>query len=167
MDFSEMPRKELEEYVNFMLRQYRLVDGLWFLGVEDQFGLDEAVKINEKVWEDIGSRSAKEIKSRFYIKGGGIRAVIEALSYFPWTIITGYEIEESRDTATIRVPKCPPQEARLRSGREVFPCKVMHQKEFQSFAKEVDETIQVECLFAPPDSHPDDIFCKWRFFLKE
>ncbi len=162
MYFSKMARRELEEYVNFMLRQYRLVDGLWFLSVEDRFGLDKAVKLNEEIWEEIASRSAKEIKERFNIQNGGIHAVIEALRYFPWTIITRYEMEESEDTATIRVPKCPPQKARLKSGRKIFQCKAMHQKDFQSFAKAIDERVKVKCVFAPPDPRPANLWCEWK-----
>ncbi len=165
--FSEMSRRELLEYVDFMLRQYRLVDGLWFLGVEDRFGLDGAVEINEKVWDEMASRSAREIKSRFNIKGSGIHAVIEALRYFPWTIITAYEMEESKDAATIKVPKCPPQEARIKSGRRVFPCKDMHQKDFQSFAKAIDERVKVKCVFAPPDPRPANLWCQWKLTYEQ
>ena len=161
-----MSRSELEEYIFFMLRQYRLVDALWFLGVEDRFGLDKAVKLNEEIWEDLASRLGRDIKRRFNIKGGGISPVIKALRYVPWTIITGYEIEEARDNAIIRVPNCPPQEARLRSGRKVFPCKAMHQKSFQSFANAIDERVKVECIFAPPDPRPPGLWCEWKFIYE-
>lgn len=165
MDFSRVSRAELEEYVSFMLRQYRLVDALWFLGVEDRFGLDEAVKLNEKIWEDLAYRSAKEIMRRFKVDGGGIHAVVQALSYYPWSVITGYRIEESEGLATIKVPSCPPQEARMRAGRKIFPCKVMHRLDFQSFAKAIDERVKVECVFAPPDPRRDGLWCEWKLYV--
>ncbi len=50
MDFSSMREKELREYLDFLLRQYRLADAFWFLAVEETFGTEAAVKLNEDVW---------------------------------------------------------------------------------------------------------------------
>jgi hypothetical protein len=109
----EIEEGERDEYINFLLRQYRLVDALWFLSVEEKFSLDEAVKLNEEVWQEMAVRSAREIKKRFGINQKGLDGFLKALSYFPWSVIIGYEVERKGDRVVIRVPHCPPQEARL------------------------------------------------------
>ncbi|MFQ5711771.1 MAG: DUF6125 family protein [Candidatus Geothermarchaeales archaeon] len=167
MDISKMTRGEIEEYLDFLLRQYRLVDGLWFLAVEDRFGLEAAVKLNEEVWARIGTKAAREIKVRFNIRSKGIPAVLEALSYFPWSIIIPYEVEQAEDRAVLRVPNCLPQEARLRLGRGEFPCKVMQLTELSNFAKVIDERVEVRCRYAPPDERPGEAWCEWEFSLRK
>jgi hypothetical protein len=163
---ENIPRKEeTGEYVDYLLRQYRLTDAYWFLSVEKEYGLDAAVKLNEDVWEALAAKTAREIKRRFGIEEKGLGGFVKALAYYPWTKITGYVIEEQKDKVVLRVPRCPPQEGRLKSGLGEFPCKNMHIKDFTAFAREIDERIQVNCVYAPPDGHPKDCFCVWEFSI--
>jgi len=167
MKFSEMGDKDLRPYLEFLLRQYRLADAYWFLAVEDTFGPQAAEKLNEDIWTGMGTVAAREIKERFPLKKEGVARVLEALSYFPWAIITGFQMEETAEGARIRVPYCPPQAARVRTGRGEFSCKEMHRGEFVNFAGEIDERVEVRCLMAPPDPHPENLWCEWELRLKE
>jgi hypothetical protein len=156
---------ERDEYVDFLLRQYRLVDAYWFLTVERLHGLEAAVRANEEVWDELGGKTAREIKRRFKVGEKGLRGFVRALGYFPWTTIGGYEISEEEGKVALRVPACPPQVARKKLGLGEFPCKRMHALDFEAFAREIDGRIRVRCVYAPPDPHPDGNFCEWEFTI--
>ena len=165
--FRDWDRDELAQFAGYLLRSYRVMDAFWYLNLEKELGEETADRLNEKVWAKTSQLATREIMKRFEIAGGGLSALVKVLRYYPWNLLTGYEIEERENEFILRVPWCPSQEGRKKHGLGEYACKAMHRSEFESIAREVDPGIVVECIFAPPDDHPPEQYCEWRFFMKE
>jgi len=160
-----MEAADLRQYIRFLLHHYRVMDSFWYIYITELFGEAAADRLNEKVWGKIPALAVKDLVQRFDLPERGLPGFVRAIRYWPWHILVGYQIEEREKEVIITVPSCPTQEARLKRGLKEYHCKEMHQGEFGSFAQAVDPRIQTECVFAPPDPHPPELMCKWRFYL--
>lgn len=162
---EKMEAAELRQYLRFLLHHYRVMDSFWYIYINELFDEATADRLNEKVWGKIPALAVRDLVKRFLLEERGLRGFVQALHYWPWHILVGYQIEEKEEEVIITVPSCPTQEARLKHGLQEYNCKEMHRGEFASFAQAVDPRIQTECVFAPPDPHPPETICKWRFYL--
>lgn len=165
--FESMDRPEMRRYLEFLLWHYRVADSFWFLNVTERYGQSVAEDLNTQVWGRIGGMGARDLIKRFNIQEKGLAGFARVLSLYPWSILIGYRLEyTTAELMTLSVPSCPTQVARLKRNLGEYHCKEMHHCEFRALAQAVDQRIQVECVFAPPDPHPPEMFCQWRFRLE-
>jgi hypothetical protein len=93
--------------------------------------------------------------------------VIKALRLSSWALdIENKEYEIGEKEAIIRNTNCRVQNTRIKKGLTEFPCKQVRSEFMRAFAKEFNPNIQVECILCPPDKHPDNLWCEWKFSAK-
>ena len=165
--YLKLPRKDLNSLFEFYLRKLQLVDGLWFLDVEDRFGTKQATDINCNVWGKVGRRDAQRARSMLSVTGVGIPALTDALKK-TYMAFADWEMIQVSDThAIFRVTTCYPQKARIEKGKGVFDCRSTQEAFFTGYAQGIDSAFAVRCGFCPPDKYFDDLWCEWHFYIKE
>ncbi len=144
-------------------------DGTWFQAVEREHGMDVAIRADTESWRHFTVVEAKRIMKRHGIKeGGGISALVKALSYRFYAFINVQDVVEQTNTRVVfHMRDCRVQSARKRKGLADFPCKPVGLVEYEYFAGTIDPRIKTRCLYCPPDEHPRDSFCAWEFIVEE
>jgi hypothetical protein len=86
MTFDEMEKGDLREYLDFLMRQYRVVDAFWYIYLEEAYGTETANHFNEKVWGRVAGLAAEIVRSSYKRR---VSRICEALDT-SWTMQSAY-----------------------------------------------------------------------------
>jgi len=142
-------------------------DGIWFQAVENTYGMSDAKLVNDSCWSQFSPFEAWSIK-RFLNLGenSGLEGLKKALQFRLYAFINKQSFVDETGTSFIfRMNDCRVQSARKRKGLRDYPCKSAGIVEYSSFTEAIDQRIKTECICCPPDEHPDEWYCAWKFSL--
>jgi hypothetical protein len=97
----------------------------------------------------------------------GLPGLKTALGFRMYARINQQSIEEIDETQFIfRMNDCRVQSARKRKGLPDYPCRSVGMVEYPFFASAIDHRIETECIGCPPDQHPENWYCAWKFKIR-
>ncbi len=164
---KDMSREDLVGLLKAMGVNWLANDGIWFQAVEQRFGMNDAKRCNDTCWTRYSPFEAKRIKEVLDLpENGGIPALKKALKFRMYATINRQSIQDiDENTIIFRMNECRVQVARKRKGLDDYPCKSAGLVEYPYFAAAIDPRITTECIGCPPDDHPEDWYCAWKFTL--
>ena len=141
----ELNDKQIAEFCH---RSYTAVDGLWFMKVEENYGFDKALEIDNEVWRVVPKIQARMLKSISKMENG-----MEALFKCFTTKLTldgfTFKTEKTGNNSGFRViiDRCPWHDLMIKSGRENLSGKMgalICNTEGSVWASEFDDNIRFE-----------------------
>ena len=168
-NLDKLDREQLIGMLDDFAKNWLAHDGLWFQAVEKHFGMEAAMDCDREAWRIFTVIEAKRIMKRHGIKpNSGLEGLKKALGYRLYARLNVQDIVEKTDSSFVfRMKACRVQTARERKGLADFPCKSVGIVEYSEFARTIDPRIRTECLVCPPDEHPPEYHCAWRFSIVE
>jgi len=166
-DLKHLPRETIEGMLGDFARNWLAHDGLWFLKVEAEAGMEKATLYDKQAWQDFTQIEAKRIMKRHNIpEVGGLEALEKALWFRMYAFINEQSVYFEDGNLILEMNNCRVQSARERDNRELFPCKQVGVVEYEFFARTIDPRIKTICKHCPPDLHNSNYFCKWEFSIQ-
>ncbi len=164
---NELLMDKKDVLINDFARLWLAHDGLWFQAVENEFGIEAAIKLDGIAWSRFSPIEAGRILKRMGKEaGGGLDLLDEALKQRLYAFINKQRVEEKTEKKLVfEIIGCRVQEARQRKGLPAFPCKEVGVLEYATFATAIDSRIETRCLHCPPDDYNGEYWCRWEFTI--
>lgn len=164
-----MDEQTLEKLKEGIAINWLVNDGVWFQELEFSQGMEDAKRCNDSCWAQFSPFEAWSIKNLLDLPDNpGLEGLKQAMGYRLYASINKQSIvDEKPDSFVFRMDECRVQLARKRKGLDDYPCKSGGMIEYTTFAETIDPRIKTECIACPPDPHPEEYFCAWRFYTSE
>jgi hypothetical protein len=142
-------------------------DGVWFQTVEFNHNMHDAKRCNDTAWGYFSPFEAFTIKEYLQLgENPGLQGLKKALEFRLYAYINKQSFaEETEKSFVFLMNDCRVQSARKRKNLDDYPCKSGGMVEYTSFAETIDSRIKTQCLCCPPDKHPEEYYCAWKFSI--
>jgi hypothetical protein len=162
-----MEPEKLQQLRERVAKNWLVNDGVWFQSIEFTEGMNEAKRCNDSCWAHFSPFEAEAIREQLQLgKNPGLDGLKRALAFRVYANINTQSISsETSDSFVFQMNNCRVQSARKSKGLADYPCKSAGLVEYTYFARAIDPAIRTECIGCPPDAHPDEWFCAWRFSI--
>ena len=160
-------KESLLELMDSVAVNWLANDGVWFQAVELTNDMNDAKRCNDSCWAQFSPFEARAIKDFLNLsERPGLKGLKKALNFRIYASINTQSIvDEGSDSFVFQMNECRVQSARKRKGLDDYPCKSAGLVEYTYFAEAIDPRIRTECIGCPPDDHPEEWFCAWRFTI--
>lgn len=164
----DLPHEALIALKENMAINWVANDGVWFQAVEFSRGMFDAKRCNDSCWSNFSPFEAWSVKRFLGLpENSGLEGLKKALRFRLYATINRQTIIDELPTSFVfQMNDCRVQTARKRKGLEDYPCKSGGMAEYPTFAESIDSRIKTECIGCPPDEHPKEWYCAWRFTIE-
>lgn len=110
-------RMNEEQIAEYFRKSYTAVDGLWFMKVEERYGFDAALQVDEDVWRVLPKIQVRMLQSMLGLEKGmeGLyQAIVARLSLEGFE----FEFEKGEGCFEVHISRCPWHDLLVKSGRE-------------------------------------------------
>lgn len=166
--WKDMTREQLYTLIENCSKNWLAMDGVWFQSVENQYGMEEALKHDAAAWKRFTKIEARRAKEFLGLSDqAGLEGLKKALNLRMYANMNQDSCEISGNTLNYKIYDCRVQYARTSKGLGMHPCKSIGIIEYSGFAEEIDPRIKCECVSCYPDMTDPGCSCSWRFILEE
>lgn len=162
-----LPDKKLSELRDGLAVNWLANDGVWFQAVENKYGMNDAKRCNDSCWAQFSPFEAWSVKKLLNLgNSSGLDGLKKALQFRLYAAINKQSISEEKENSFVfQMNDCRVQSARKKKGLTDYPCKSAGLVEYATFAEAIDSRIKTECIGCPPDAHPKEWYCAWKFTM--
>lgn len=163
----EMPEETMNSLRENVAANWLANDGIWFQAIESMNSMTDAKSCNDSCWAKFSPMEAWSIKRFLNMpENPGLEGLKDALQFRLYAFINKQSFsEETEKSFVFRMNDCRVQSARKRKGLDDYPCISAGKVEYSTFAEAIDSRIRTECICCPPDKHPEEYYCAWKFFI--
>ena len=163
-----MPKERQLRLIDAVAKNWLAQDGVWFQAVEKAQGMNDAKRCNDSTWSRFSPFEAHAVKKLLGLgERPGLDGLERALNFRMYSRLNRQSCRRENDALIFEMNECRVQSARVRKGLADYPCKSAGLVEYARFAEAIDDRIRTECIGCPPDAHPSEWFCAWRFTIDE